>query len=356
MDLVESAVREKGFSAAVSARVVQSKRMSTQEIYESRWRKFVEWCGEQSVNPLECSYQKVADFFIHLFEVKGKAAGTIEGYKAAIVDTFKIFERDDISTNSTITCLIRSFHLDKSRPKKDIFKWSLSLVLDVLRSPPFEPMSQISLANLTVKTIFLVALASGSRRSELHAITLFGSMLSRDKRSFVLRIDPDFLAKTDRKRARKERTMIIPALPDDDPIERALCPVRALNFYLERTKPIRSSTGAMKLFVAYKPGYRGDICALTIARWIKKAVKWSYEAAHKSGTLLHLHQIRAHEVRAFSASLAHLGDISSEKILRAANWKSHNTFTTFYLRDLSSEIEGLKALGPLVAAREVVRV
>ena len=156
--------------------------------------------------------------------MKGRTAGTIEGCKTTIVDTFKIF--DYISTNSTITCLIH-FHLDKSLPKKDIFKWNLSLVLDVLRSPPFEPMSQISLANFTVKTIF--ALASGSRQSELHAITLFGSMLSPNKRLFVLRIDPDFIAKTDRRRARKERTMVITAWPDDEPIARTICPVRAYN-------------------------------------------------------------------------------------------------------------------------------
>ena len=46
----------------------------------------------------------------------------------------------------------------------------------------------------------------------------------------------------------------------------------------------------------------------------------------------------------------------SETILRAASWKSHNTFTTFYLRDLSTEADGLLALGPLVASRSVVRI
>ena len=262
-----------------------------------------------------------------------------------------MFDTDCISSDSTITSLVRSFYLNKTRPKYQPFKWSLSLVLDVLRRPPFEPMATIPMANLTVKTTFLVALASGSRRSELHAITHYGSSLAPDKSAFDFRIDPDFLSKTDHRRAVKERLITIPALPDDDPVERTLCPVRSLLFYLDRTKTIREETGGRKLFVSYKEKFKGDISAQTISRWIKKAVKLSYEAAHHDGPTLQLHQIRAHEVRAFSASLANLGDIAIETILRAASWKSHNTFTSFYLRDLTSESQGLLKLGPLVASR-----
>ncbi|KAK7925204.1 hypothetical protein WMY93_007514 [Mugilogobius chulae] len=43
--------------------------------------------------------------------------------------------------------------------------WDLSLVLEVLQSPPFEPVSQVSYKWLSWKTAFLLAMASGSRKS-----------------------------------------------------------------------------------------------------------------------------------------------------------------------------------------------
>ena len=50
---------------------------------------------------------------------------------------------------------------------------------------------------------------------------------------------------------------------------------------------------------------------------------------------LTLHQVKAHDVRAFAASKAFQSGVSLEKILSACHWKSHNTFTQFYLKDVA---------------------
>lgn len=356
LDLVQSALRKEGFSEAVSARVANSKKSSTLEIYESRWKHFVHWCTEKDVNPLNCSATEIADFFEYLFEEKGKAPGTIEGYKSALVATLKMFGKDVISNSPAIANLMAAYKAKPKRPPTVPLRWSLSLVLDVLRKPPFEPLSSVSMAHLTLKTVFLVTLASGVRRSEIHAIIYDGSAVSYDKASFILRLDPTFLAKTERTCAVKERTIVIPCLPREDAGEQLLCPVRALRLYVSRTKELRQCTGTAKMFVSYKPGFKGDIGVQSITRWIKKTVQWAYEIAHTDKDVLQLHQIRAHEVRALSASLALLANVSTENILRAASWKSQNTFTSFYLRDLSAEADGLMALGPLVASRKVCKL
>ena len=49
--------------------------------------------------------------------------------------------------------------------------WDLSLVLDCLKESPFEPMSSCSFKWLSQKAVFFIALASGRRRSEIHAIS-----------------------------------------------------------------------------------------------------------------------------------------------------------------------------------------
>ena len=68
-----------------------------------------------------------------------------------------------------------------------------------------------------------------------------------------------------------------------------------------------------------------------------------------------LHSIKAHDVRAMSASLSLLWSVSLDQILQAAGWRSHNVFTIFYLRDLTSQSEDLLRLGPLVASQTVIQ-
>ena len=58
---------------------------------------------------------------------------------------------------------------------------------------------------------------------------------------------------------------------------------------------------------------------------------------------LTLHQVKAHDIRAFAACKAF------QQILSACHWKSHNTFTQFYLKDVAWADTELFHLGPVVA-------
>ena len=60
----------------------------------------------------------------------------------------------------------------------------------------------------------------------------------------------------------------------------------------------------------------------------------AYEVAGKDEALRHLHSVRAHEIRALSASWDALKNVAVAEIMAACRWQSHNTFTSFYLRDL----------------------
>ena len=67
-------------------------------------------------------------------------------------------------------------------------------------------------------------------------------------------------------------------------------------------------------------------------------------------------QVKAHDIRSMSASLAFKGRVSLEQVLGSCFWKSHNTFTTFYLKDVawqSTDQSDFK-LGPVVSAQHVV--
>ena len=46
--------------------------------------------------------------------------------------------------------------------------------------------------------------------------------------------------------------------------------------------------------------------------------------------------------------------ISLEEILKSAVWSSSSLFASHYLRDFREQTENLRAMGPIIAAQEVV--
>ena len=131
-----------------------------------------------------------------------------------------------------------------------------------------------------------------------------------------------------------------------------LCPVKALEVYLDRTSVIRGDR--KKLFIAYKKGHKKEICKSTLSGWIKKTVIKCYHLAERDEDLKRVHKVCAHDVRALAASWALAKNASMDKILLACKWKSHNTFTQFYLKDLTFVRNNLLELGPLVVASQLV--
>ena len=64
--------------------------------------------------------------------------------------------------------------------------------------------------------------------------------------------------------------------------------------------------------------------------------------------------LRAHNIPGISTSAVFLQKWSVSKVLEAATWKSNSEFASFYFCDIQYVFEGLRSLGPFVAAGTVV--
>ena len=349
-----SAIKEHGFSEAVAARIEAPQRKSTRSVYEAKWAIFTKWCLSNKVDFRAPPVKAVADFLMYLFQDKKLQPSTIDGYRSAIADKLGNFPTN-ISKDDNLTCLLDSFHRDRPRGRRGIPSWNLSLVLHQLSKPPFEPIGEASLKHLTFKTVFLLALGSGKRRSEIHAWQNKNIRHQSDWSKVSLYPSPSFLSKNQLAKEGPESVapVVIPALaPTLDKSlksDRSLCPVRALRYYLDRTSDLRQNKELV--FVSFKKGFDKDISPATISSWIKQTVILCYELSdHESHTL---HQVKAHDVRAFAASKAFQSGVSLEQILSACHWKSHNTFTQFYIKDVAWADSELYHLGPVVAAQQI---
>ena len=91
----------------------------------------------------------------------------------------------------------------------------------------------------------------------------------------------------------------------------------------------------------------------TMSSWLKQTILLCYKQADQQA--LDLVQVKAHDIRAFSASKAFYGGVSVDQIMQACHWKAHNTFANFYLKDLTwADNDSNLYLSPVVAAQQVL--
>lgn len=266
----------------------------------------------------------------------------------------------NIGQDKDISDLMLSFK--RSRPPRSrIFPdWDLSLVLWTLAEPPFEPLydeSLVSMQFLTWKTVFLVLLASGARRGEIHAIPFKNVSYDKEFTHVTLRPSEQFVTKTQIRTGNRLKSFRIPSLSaclgKELTLDKKLCPCRSIKYYIKRTDPVRKNDKTKSLlFVSYDPKKKGDIVKNTISGWISQLIRFVYSQPGKKA--LELTGARAHEVRSYAASLVSKGTTAIEDILSSGNWKSHNTFTDHYLRDISQQEGEMLKIGPIVAGQKVV--
>ena len=269
----------------------------------------------------------------------------VKGHRSMLSAVFG-FVLPEISSSKILKDLIRSFEIET--PKTPIVppSWDLDVVLKFLMSDKFEPLQSLSLRTLTVKTLFLVALATVKRVSELQALS---KVVSSQGRDLILSYLPIFIAKTESVSNPLPRTFKLLSLSDFAfGLEEGslLCPVRALSIYLKRTKEIVGRPSS--LFVSPRRPSR-SISKNAISYFLREVISGSGAVRGSEGQAP-----RAHSVRGISTSASFLRNWSISKVLEAATWRSNSVFASFYFKDISYVFEGIRSLGPFVAAGSIV--
>ena len=215
-------------------------------------------------------------------------------------------------------------------------------------------MKDTDLKHLTLKTAFLLALASGKCRNEIHAWVANKVSNLGQWEKVALFPSSYFIAKNQlaREGSHSVSPVTIPALTTivdrQFKEDRTLCPVRALRYYLDRTKELRGSRSL--LFISFKKEHASDIRPATLSSWLKQTILLCYKQADQQA--LARVQVKAHDIRAFAAFY---GGVSVDQIMLACHWKAHNTFINFYLKDLTwSDNNHNMYLDPVVAAQQVL--
>jgi hypothetical protein len=211
--------------------------------------------------------------------------------------------------------------------------WDLAVVLNALCRPPFEPIEEISDRLLTLKTVFLLAMASLKRVGDLQALSVAPTHLDfapgmakaflYPRAGYVPKVpsitpQPVVL-----------RALSPPPFRDPDQLKlNRMCPVRALDAYVHRAALWRRTD---QLLVCYGPPKRGlPASKQSLSRWIVDAIQMAYESSGLPSPL----GVRAHSTRSVAASQALLAGVPIQDICDAAGWSTPLTFVRFYGLDM----------------------
>ena len=335
LDVERLRMRKDGLSDGVIDTIQSARAGSTKNLYGRQWKGFSKWCRVEGVDPCRCSINRILGYLQTLVAHR-LAYQTIKCYASAIsayhagIDGVKVFAVPLLRQFLEGVKRVRPVVINRTPP------WELSVVLKALSGPPFEPLTQVSLRFLSIKTALLLALVSTKRSSELCAwsvqedcIRFYGD-LSR----VVLRPNPCFIPKVLTTEYRAQQIVLDAFHPapetEVEVRQHRLCPVRALDIYVTRTAGIRKD---QQLFVCYGDSQKGKkVSSQRLAHWLREGITLAYEGA---GMALP-GKVKGHSTRAIGASAALFKGASVGDICAAATWSSPSPFQRFYLRDMAS--------------------
>ena len=362
MACIRGLLQRKGYDERTVELAAQPQRDSSASVYDSHWNRFETFCENQGWVAREANSAQVAQYLTFLFD-EGLCPNTIQVHRASITSVLSLTSYDP-SEDDVLRRLVKRFHRERPRLARSVPDWDLGLVLGQLMKPPYvqgDPPSDrnIPLKLLLQKTVFLVTLAAGARRSEIHALVRSypGLSITKNRQSGekIMSVRPyeGFVAKNQAPDMVFE-PFHIPSMAHLVPgeLERFLCPVRATELYLKRTSDAQFLKGRTRLFVHH------DANILTtrqshISQWIVDLIVNTYK--HADEEVQRLNRVAAHEVRALAQSLAFFNNVSMAEVLQGARWRSRGTFVAHYLRDMSSQLGDIYRLAPVVVAQRIIR-
>ena len=170
-------------------------------------------------------------------------------------------------------------------------------------------------------------MSTARRVSEIHALSIEKNLFrfSFVDGSLTVRTQTGFLAKNQLP-SKAPDSINIPKLSNicrkNNDFNRFLCPIRAIKIYLARTKSLRGSR--TRLFIPTNGDH--DITKSTISKWIKFSISQAYKSI--SQKQIKMLKIKAHELRALSASWAYFNSIPLNEVLQAAVWSNSSVFAS----------------------------
>ena len=311
---------DRQLSKEASDLLLSSWRQKTSQSYDSLCTRWISWCTERQVDPVSGPIEDVVNFLAHLYK-EGYQYRSLSSYRSAIASMHSPIDGVAISQHPLVSRLLKGVF--QTRPPLPSYQgtWDVGSVLNYMCGDRLD--QNMSLKQLSLRTVMLLALTRPSRSADLAKLNLSGYRFSPEGVVFT----PTSLAKQSRP-GREIKDFLFPRFTENE----GLCPVKSLMLYIEKTKDLRGDN--KQLFISFiRP--HNPVTSSTIARWLKQVM----ESAGIDTDIF-----KAHSVRSASTSAAAMQGVTTEDILNAADWSTDSSFRRFYYKPVRDTAFGKSVL------------
>ncbi len=284
--------------------LMEARAPSTRRLYALKWGVFVKWCGQAHIDPATCTVSDVLSFLQYRLD-SGSLPSTLKVYVAAITAFHSPQSGQSFGKNALVVSFLKGAkRLHPPRPLS-VPTLDLEVVLRALSQPPFEPLTSVGLKELSLKTTLLLALTSAKRIGDLHAFSVDSDCIRFGPGDCSVTLWPrlGYVPKSLSTPFRTQTVSLSALSTESSPsrsanAQTAVCPVRALRIYIDRSASFRQSD---QLFVCYGGCTKGRaVSKQRLSHWIVDAITAAYTS---QGLECPLH-IRGHSTRAITSSWA----------------------------------------------------
>ncbi len=318
MPLIRQKYLDCGLSLDVVEFLLKAWRTGTRRQYESYLKKWLYNCKIADIDPLHPCLDDVMKYMLQGFR-SGLCYSTLGTMRSALSAIISI-DNVAVGQHPVMVSFMRAAFHERPALQKTM-TWEINDMLIYLKT--LSPICDITLQQLTQKTIMLMALLSGQRGQTLHALQ--ADTMKKSERFITFYITKPL--KTSKPGKHLSELCFKTYELDQD-----LCVVTCIYEYLHRTEKFRVK-GVTQFFLTYgKPN--GEAARSSISRWIR-------DVLHDAG--IDVEHFSSHSTRSASTSAAR-SVVNLDTILKAGGWACASTFTRYYSLAITPRCEMQDAL------------
>lgn len=297
---------------------MSSWRPATAKQYRTHVNSWLQFSDRGHIDPLNPTVTDIVNFLADTFH-RGVGYEAVNTARGALSSLGIVVDGCRAGNHPLVNRLLRGvFNLRPSTPRyTDI--WDVQLVLQKIRT--LGPLCALSLKDLTLKLVMLMALSQAARLQTLHLLLFENIQIKKDSISVwlggnVKQCRPKF----------NLRMVSFKVYTKDS----RLCVCETLKMYIARTKQFRNEVQQNgNLLISFIKPHR-NVTKDTIARWIRTMLFSSGVDTEK---------FSAGSVRTAAVSKAKAMAVPIKHIMAKAGWSRETTFAKHYDKEIVHEID-----------------
>ncbi len=304
MSLVREKYIKEGLSLDVVDFLMLAWRSGTRRQYDCYLKRWVHNCKLDNIDPLEPSVNYVLQYLLKGYK-QGLSYSTLGTMRSALSAIISI-DGKPVGQHFLITMFMRAVFQERPYLPKSL-TWEVNDVLVYLKT--LSPLHELTLEQITKKTLMLMAILSGQRGQTLHVLRKELLRSSGDARIFSI----DKKLKTSKPGKHFSELVFRSFVSDPD-----VCIVTCIDEYLKRTSEFRVNPNCSQFFLTYDKPHEAS--RASISRWLRDVMR---DAGIDVGVF------ESHSTRSASTSAARTVT-NIDTVLKAGGWSCASTFTRYY--------------------------